>query len=212
MPVNDIITNVTTELFRYLSSSQIWFTKNQLPSITYGIALLVIQTGNLLEECIEKEKPFLYKKSKINYDNINIELIISNLFHDIPLQSTVNEAAVKVINTSVLLKKILEYENNILFKNGGDVSYEDRELTFILFRGGKRRYYKFPNQFTQVLWTNSKEKLERLKLNKSPDQDGLTYYLQASPYIWDLEPVAIQLSKKEALFLARQLDSVIFKN
>jgi len=207
-----ITTNIMTDLFRYLSLSQMWLIKNSSPKIIYEISMLVIQTGDILKECIEKENPTLIRKgAKKYYENINIASILSDLHRDISLQSSVIEAAVKVINTSLLLKKIIEDENEILLKNGGNVYYEGRELTFILFRDGVRKYYSFPKQLTHVLWTNSVEKQNRLKLNRQYNEDGLVYYLQASPYMWGLEPTAIQLSKKEAIFLAKQIDRVIIQ-
>jgi hypothetical protein len=209
MSVSTIIHHIMTDLFRYLSLSQRWFTRTPLPSMIYGIANMIIQTGDILKECIKKDNPsFVHNVPKEQSEDINIALIISNLFHNISSQSTVGEAAIKVIDTSEILKIIIEIENNNLLKDGGDVFYEGNEMTFVLLREGKRIYYNFPGQLIQILRTNSVEKCKELKLKGPPDEDGFTYYLQALPYIWDPKITAVQLSKKEAVFLTKRNDQV----
>ena len=209
MPVVTIITSIMTDLFRFLSQSQACFTKNPSSSIIYGIATMIIQTGNILKECIEKEEPSIFNKTtKKHYENINLVLIISDLSKDISLQRTVLEAAIKVINASLVLQKIIENEDNTLLKNGGDVFYEGDEMTFVLLREGKRVYYSFPGQLIQILKTDSVEKCYYLKLEGQPNEDGFTYYLQALPYIWDPKITAVQLTKEEARFLTMRIDQV----
>jgi len=209
MSKGKIIKSIMTDFFRYLSLSQIWFTKNPLPSIIYGIGTMIIQTGNILKEAIEKENPSVLHKGNPKYHvNMSPVVIIHDLYQDILLQSTVIEAATKVIFASVILNKIYENEDMSIIQDGGNVFYEGRDLTFLLFRNSKRIYYKFPEQLTQILWTNSKTKIKDLNLKDLPDEDGFIYYLQATTYEWDTKITAIQLSKKEAVVLAKRIDEV----
>lgn len=209
MPTIIIIKSIMTDLVRYLSLSQVWFTKNPLPSIIYGIGMMIIQTGDILKEAIEKKNPLILHKGENKYNvNMNPDVIIYDLYQDILLQSTVIEAAIKVINTTIKLKNIFETENMFINQNGGDIFNEGRELTFVLIRKGERKYYNFPEQLTQILWTNSKIKIHALNLEDLQDDDGFTYYLQATTYEWNPKITAIQLSKKEAVFLAKRIDEV----
>jgi hypothetical protein len=206
MSANKIITNIVTDLYKYLSLSQKWFIKTPLRSIIYGISNMIIKTGEILKETILKFSTFKLENNPNIFNQKNqLPLIIHDLFETMSSLKTIDEVVNKVINVSELLKKIIETENKILQENGGDVFYDGNDLTYVLLRDNEQMYYSFPQQLTQILWTNSKMKLRMLNLEGLQDKDSFTYYLQASSYDWPQKIKVIPLSKKEAMFITKRI-------
>lgn len=122
-----------------------------------------------------------------------------------PTRGAVHRIAYMIIETADRLKALMEEENAQLQEKGADAYFEGDDLTVVLFREGKQKYYSFPECQVDIRDTDNASERIRLKLEDPADENNITYYLHSKTMDYPQIAHSIQLSKEEATVLKKQI-------
>jgi hypothetical protein len=85
--------------------------------------------------------------------------------------------------------------------NGPKISGTLCDITVTLLRDGKEKHVEIGEYTFKLATTDKQEKIKSLKLDGSPDADGMTHFIEACPGGWGQMPWGVWISKEEAVKL-----------
>ena len=114
-----------------------------------------------------------------------------------------------IIEIGDKLKILLDKENKKILEKGGELFINDySEINIILIRNNKQEIHNFSERNVYISKTKESIICDKLKLLDKPDEDGYKYYILSQPTEYGMTTHAIQLSKKEAIYLNDKIKEI----
>ena len=107
-----------------------------------------------------------------------------------------------------MLEKLELERIDELQKNGPTALMDHGQLLVTLLRDGKEKLIQFGEYFVNVTWATNEETLKKFKLD-GPADDGVTYFMQATPNKFGPKPFAVWVSKEEADILRTRIKEIM---